>query len=133
VLNSPEARRAREESRVTVVPAEAGSENALPVYPPAALEAGCGSGIVPIRIQIGTNGRVTRHSDVPGRNLAGDSCHGLFAEAVRIAVSQWGFFPAMRRVCEGDATTCTDTPIAIYLDLEFRFEVVAGKGVITTP
>ncbi len=133
ILNSPEVGRVREESRVTVVPAEAGPENALPVYPPAALQARCGSGVVPIRIHIGTNGRVVRQSEVPGRNLAGDSCHGLFAEAVRTAVSRWGFFPAMRHVCEGDGTACTDTPITIFLDLEFRFEVVSGKGIVTTP
>ena len=124
ILNSPEVGRVREESRVTVVSAEAGPENALPVYPPAALQARCGSGVVPTRIHIGTNGRVVRQSEGPGRNLARDSCHGLFAEAVRSAVSRWGFFPAMRRVCEGDGATCTDTPITIFLDLEYGRVVI---------
>jgi hypothetical protein len=133
ILNSPDSRGAPDDPRVTLVAAVAGPENALPVYPAVALEAGCGSGVVPVRIHIGTNGRVVRQSDVPGLSLARDSCHARFAEAVRTAVSQWGFFPAMRRVCDGDGGACKDTPIAIYLDLEFRFEVVSGKGTVTAP
>lgn len=133
ILSSPDVRRAPDESRVTEVPAQAGPENELPIYPAAALRSGCGSGVVPARIHIGTNGRIVRQGDVPGRSLASDSCHTVFAEAVRAAVSQWGFFPAMRRVCGGDGANCTDTPIAIYLDLEFRFDVVDGKGIVKTP
>lgn len=133
ILDSPDARRLTEQSRVTVVPAEAGPENTLPVYPAAALRAGCGSGVVPVRIHIGTNGRVIRQGEVPGQALASDSCHQQFAEAVRAAVSEWGFFPAIHRACESDGAECTDTPITIYLDLEFQFDVVNDMGLVTTP
>jgi outer membrane biosynthesis protein TonB len=131
VLATPDTPRPPEKSEVTILDAEAGSENQLPEYPQAALQQGCGAGVVPIRIHIGSSGRVIRQADVPGRVLAADSCHLQFEEAVRAAVSQWGFFPAMQHVCaEGG---CTDTPITIYLDLEFRFDVVHGKGRVRAP
>jgi outer membrane biosynthesis protein TonB len=133
VLDSPEARRPRGESRVTVVAAEAGPENKLPEYPPAALRAGCGGGVVAVRIHVGPNGRVLRQGAVPGRSLAAGPCQDEFAAAVRSTVSSWGFFPAMRRVCGDDGTECTDSPITVYLDLEFRFEVVDGRGRVASP
>jgi TonB family protein len=132
VLDSPEARRPSSKSRVTVVAAEAGPENKLPEYPPAALRAGCGGGVVAVRIHIGPNGRV-RQSAVPGRSPASGPCQDAFAAAVRATVSSWGFFPAMRRVCGDDETGCTDSPITVYLDLEFRFEVVDGRGRVSSP
>jgi outer membrane biosynthesis protein TonB len=133
ILQSPDPPRPAENAKATLIPAEPGPENKLPDYPADALKSGCGSGVVPVRIHVGRNGRVVSQGEVPGRAIGSDLCHARFAEAVRAAISKWGFFPAMRRVCPGDSEDCTSTPITIYLDLEFRFEVANGKGVVISP
>ncbi len=128
VLNPSDADRSQHDAEATIVPAEAGPENRLPEYPARALAAGCGQGRVAVRVHIGTDGRVQLQGEVPGRPVSSDACHQEFAAAAHDAVSRWGFFPAMRRVCGDGASECTNMPIAIYLDLEFLFEVVDGKG-----
>ncbi len=118
---------------VAIVAAEAGPENKLPQYPPAALLAGCGTGIIVVRIHIGTNGRVIRQSELTDGTPAPDPCHDRFVEAVRATVADWGFFPALRRACAEDGSGCVDTPLVIYVDLEFRFDVVSGSAGVASP
>jgi outer membrane biosynthesis protein TonB len=136
LLSQAEPKRPVDQAEVTMVPARAGPENRLPVYPEAALRAGCDRGRIPLRIHIGTNGRVISQAPVPGTTVPDDSCHAEFAAAVRSTVADWGFFPAMRKRCSpqtGAMPDCSDAPLTIYLDLEFSFEVVRGKGVVTSP
>jgi hypothetical protein len=115
---------------VSLVPLAPGPENRLPSYPADALRAGCGSGAVAVRVFVGTSGRVTRQSAVPGHEPLADSCSTSFAKAVAATIGQWGFFPALRQTCrthEVGASRCTAEPIESYVDVEFLFEVIAGR------
>jgi hypothetical protein len=115
-------------------------DNPLPEYPAYALRHGCTKGTVAVRLVIGADGNVSRQQDVPGRPLGADPCLVAFRAAVQTAVSGWRFSPAfrLRRVPgpdrDGDGRPDFErweqTPIAVYVDYEFLFEVVAGKGVV---
>ena len=133
ILSSPPEPTKTEDVEITVVPAYVGAANDLPVYPPDALRSGCREGRVAVRVHIGTSGRVVEQTAIPDRPVPEDACHQAFHEAVSRAVSRWTFFPAMRRTCNsrrsGDPE-CTEVPIRIYVDVEFLFEVVEGKGVV---
>jgi hypothetical protein len=113
---------------VRLVPAAPGPENQLPEYPAAALERGCGEGAVAVRVYIGILGLVVRQEPVPGRMPVADECHALFQSSTSSTVGQWGFFPALRQTCARGE--CSLEPIESYVDLEFRFEVVARKPAI---
>jgi outer membrane biosynthesis protein TonB len=123
-----------------ITPAFASDQNKLPVYPPHALEAGCQDGVVPIRAYIGTDGNVASIRSIPARPVADDSCHAAFSAATYATVLGWRFSPAFRqtpkpgRDVDGDGrpdlTRWEQTPIVIYLDFEFTFRVVEGKGAV---
>jgi hypothetical protein len=141
LLTSPEAGSGRPDPSIEkITPAYASSENTLPEYPAYALQAGCRAGTVPVRIHIGADGNVAAQRDVPGRPLPDDQCHMAFRAAVQGAVQGWKFAPAFRvtptpgpdRDGDGrpDFQRWRQEPIMIYLDFEFRFEVVEGKGVV---
>ena len=128
-----------EPSDVSITPAYASPENALPEYPAYALKAGCRSGVVPVRVYVGADGNVTAQRDIPGRPLAGDQCHSAFRAAVQGVVQTWTFAPAFRQTHRpgpdpGDGRpplpVWEQSPIPIYLDFEFLFQVVEGKGVV---
>lgn len=129
---------AAEATNESVTPAYASSENKVPEYPVYALKAGCRVGTVPVRIYVGADGNVTNQRDIPERPLPSDGCHLAFRAAVQSAVSQWKFAPAYRMTAvpglerDGQAgiTRWNQSPIAIYLDFEFFFEVVEGRGVV---
>jgi hypothetical protein len=122
----------------TITPAYASPDNQPPEYPAYALEAGCRSGTVPVRVFVGADGNVTGQKDIPGRPLPGDNCHVAFRAAVQGTVNGWKFAPAYRvasvprptRDGEPGITRWDQSPIPVYLDFEFFFEVVAGKGVV---
>lgn len=126
----------------TITPAFASDENKLPEYPAYALKAGCREGTVPIRLHIGEDGNVARVSAVPDRAVADDACHSAFWAATYGAVRAWRFAPAFRQVprpgadIDGDGrpdyTRWEQTPIMIYLDFEFSFRVVEGKGRVSS-
>jgi hypothetical protein len=115
-------------------------DNPLPEYPGYALRHGCTKGTVAVRLVIGTDGNVSSQQDVPRRPLGNDPCLVAFRAAVQTAVSGWRFSPAfrLRRVPgpdrDGDGRPDFDrwdqTPIVVYVDYEFLFEVVEGKGVV---
>ena len=121
-----------------ITPAYASPDNKLPEYPPYALKAGCGQGVVAVRVHINAEGNVSAQRDVPGHPLPADECHMAFRAAVQGAVNTWKFAPAFRQTPIVDPATDAHAPVlhwkqepvAIYLDLEFNFEVVAGKGVV---
>ncbi len=120
--------------RESITPAYASSENVLPTYPGDALRAGCADGVIPLRVYVCADGNVGAQTDIPGRPVAADSCSVAFLAAVESAVARWRFAPAFRvtqtPTSEPGAPAWHQTPIAIYLDYEFRFEVVDGQGVV---
>lgn len=121
-----------------VTPAWASAENQLPRYPAPALSAGCRDGAVPVRVHVGTDGNVAAIRDVPGRPAATDDCHLAFQAAVKEAVAAWRFAPAFRQTptpgpdVDGDGrpdlTRWEQVAVPIYLDFEFLFTVVDGRG-----
>jgi hypothetical protein len=125
---------------VRITPVYASDENKLPEYPAYALKAGCKTGKVPVRVFVGADGNVSGQGDVPGKPLSDQPCLVAFRAAVQSAVAGWRFAPAFRqepvlgpdRNGDGkpDVVRWNQTPIAIYVDFEFTFEVIAGKGVV---
>ena len=139
VLNQPEAGSGRPDpSSERITPAYASSENRLPEYPAYALRAGCRDGVVPVRVVIDTDGNVAAQQDIPGRPLPSDECHMAFRAAVQSAVKDWKFAPAFRQKPvpgpdpRAPILRWEQTPITIYLDFEFSFQIVQGKGVVRT-
>jgi outer membrane biosynthesis protein TonB len=109
------------------------AENLSPSYPADALSAGCGDGLVPVRVHVGIDGRVSDVRRIPGRVVAGDACHGMLETAVRQALAGWQFVPAyrIRRLAAetpGQEPTVERVPLGLDLDYEFVFTVVDGKG-----
>lgn len=121
-----------------ITPAYASPANALPEYPSYALKAGCGQGTVAVRVYLNTEGNVSAQRDVPDRPLPADECHMALRAAVQSAVNTWKFAPAFRLTpivrpgtdLGAPVFRWKQEPIAVYLDFEFSFEVVAGKGVV---
>jgi hypothetical protein len=139
VLENPDRKPAPADAVVErMTPAFASDANALPVYPAHALAAGCREGTVAIRVQIGDDGNVSRVEYVPDRPVANDACHSAFWAATSSAVRTWRFAPAFRQTprpgpdLDGDDrpdfTRWEQSPAAIYLDFEFAFRVVEGRG-----
>jgi hypothetical protein len=122
----------------TITPAFASDDNRLPEYPGYALKAGCKRGVVPIRLYVNVDGNVARIDPVPNRPVAEDQCHSAFWASTCAAVQAWRFSPAFRQTpgsgpdIDGDGypdfTRWEQAPIMIYLDFEFTFRVVEGKG-----
>ena len=121
-----------------ITSAYASDQNQLPVYPAHALKAGCQGGVVPVRVHIGTDGNVVAVRSIPGNPIADDACHSAFWVAVYNAASVWKFAPAFRQTPrlgpdyngdgKPDVTGWDQAPVAIYVDFEFLFSVVDGKG-----
>lgn len=139
MLNEPErGPEPPDPSSERITPAYASPENRLPDYPAYALKAGCRDGTVPVRVTIGTDGNVAAQQDVPGRPLPSDECHMAFRAAVQGAVKDWKFAPAFRQKPvpgpdpRAPIMRWEQVPIAIYIDFEFSFQVVHGKGVVHT-
>jgi hypothetical protein len=122
----------------TITAAYASDQNRPPDYPPHALKAGCQEGIVPIRLYVGADGQVAKAGPIPNRPVKDEACHSAFWAATWSAVQGWRFAPAFRLVpkpgpdVDGDGvpdfSAWEQTPIMVYLDFEFTFTVVDGKG-----
>jgi hypothetical protein len=143
LLNQPEITPGDVEVREKLTPAYASDANQLPEYPPYALKNGCRSGRVPVRVSISTEGNVSAQRDVPDHPLPGDACHVAFRAAVQAAVQGWRYAPSFRqrKVPGPDIDKdgkpdferwVQDGPVAIYIDYEFLFRVVDGKGEVRT-
>ena len=123
-----------------ITPAYASASNALPVYPAHALKARCGTDTVAVRIHVDPAGNVSRQESVPGRPPRHEPCAQAFEAAAATAVRDWKFAPAFRQtpIVEPGADPQAaplkwqQEPVAIYLDFEFTFEVVDGRGVVRT-
>jgi hypothetical protein len=119
--------------RVTTI--FASEDNPRPEYPAYALKAGCRDGVVPVRILIGTDGNVSGQQDIPERPLPNDPCLVAFRAAVQSTVARWRFSPAFRQQPIPDperpgVVRWRQSPIAVFVDYEFLFRVVDGKGVV---
>jgi hypothetical protein len=85
---------------------------------------------------------VADQRDVPDHPVPDDPCHVAFRAAVQGAVAAWKFAPAFRLKPvpgpdhDGQGRPVVrrweQTPVLIYLDFEFLFKVVDGKGVVRT-
>jgi len=107
--------------------------NQAPSYPDVALAAGCGDGLVPVRLHNGIDGRVSATGPIPGRPPAGDACGRELQSAVKRAVGGWEFVPAyqVRRVAAatpGAEPLVERVPLGVDVDFEFVFTVVDGRG-----
>jgi hypothetical protein len=143
LLNPPEIKPGAEEPTERLTPAFASEENKLPEYPAYALKNGCRDGSVPVRVHINTEGNVSAQRDVPEHPLPNDPCLVAFRAAVQAAVQDWRFAPAFRQKKVPGPDIDKDGkpdferwvqqgPVAIYLDFEFLFRVVGGKGEVRT-
>ena len=142
VLEAPPGAEPPEVVIETLTPAYASNDNQLPEYPDYALEAGCQTGVVPMRVYISDEGNVADVRAVPGRPVTDDQCHSAFWAATCLAVQAWKFAPAFRQRSrpgpdrDGDGnpdfTRWEQTPVTIYLDFEFTFRVVEGKGEVAS-
>jgi outer membrane biosynthesis protein TonB len=111
------------------------AENQTPSYPDGALKAKCGDGLVPVRVHVGIDGRVSEVQRIPEREVADTACYGQFEAAVRAALGTWQFVPAyrVRRLPAerpGSEPTVEREPLGLDLDYEFMFTVVDGKGTV---
>lgn len=129
-----------EVSAATLTPAYASPENALPVFPDFALRAGCDGGVVRARVFVGTDGNVTGSEDLAGSvPEARGRCPEALRGAVHAAVSRWRFAPSFR-VRPVERPPAADgqprppeweqTPVAVFLDFEFAFEIVDGEPAV---
>lgn len=141
VLNQPERNAPDVQAKVVdLSPAYSVEENALPVYPHEALRASCPDGVVAVRVTVDTKGLPTLLRDVPGRPVPADACHAAFREAAVRALRDWQFLAARREVrhesadVDGngrpDYTWLVPEPVTIFVDLEFAFRIVEGRGVV---
>lgn len=131
---------AAEVSAATLTPAYASTENALPVFPDFALRAGCDGGVVRARVFVGADGNVTGSEDlVASEPPASGRCLAALRGAVHATVSHWRFAPAFRvrsleRPPAADGRprppAWEQTPVPVFLDFEFTFEVVDGKPAV---
>jgi hypothetical protein len=123
-----------------ITPAFASDQNELPEFPDYALKAGCQHGVVPVRLYVGADGNVAGVHPIPGRPVVDDQCHSALWAATCGAVQKWRFSPALRQTprpgpdLDGDGRPdfplWEQRPIMIYLDFEFTFDVVEGRGVV---
>ena len=128
---------APEPSADTVTAIYPHADNATPSYPAGNLKAGCGEGLVPIRIHVGIDGRVSDIRPIPGRSVAEDACYREFWAAASASVAKWTFVPAYRvrtipSEAPGGEPTVERTPVGLDLDYEFMFGIVNGKGTVSS-
>lgn len=112
---------------------------AAPVYPADALEAGCGEGVVGLRIVVDPEGSVAEVRDSPVVEGTRGSCARRFREESESAVREWRFVPAQwRKLGPGkdvDGDSIPDYQVVIemerissYLDIQIDFQVIGGEG-----
>jgi len=127
------------DENVELIPPVGTPDNRLPDYPSRPLAARFGTARTVVRIVIDAEGRVTSIGDSPVRESTGGVYGDEFRRAVDEVVRDWTFRPAQYRVLrpgddrDGDGEpdfqyVVSSTPIAVYLDVQFSFEIVEGKG-----
>jgi hypothetical protein len=100
-------------------------------------------GFVGLALVVATCGARLAPSAKPApaaRPVPADACHAAFREATVRALRDWQFLPARREVrhesadVDGngkpDYTWLVPEPVTIFVDLEFTFRIVEGRGVV---
>ena len=111
----------------------------LPAYPEEALAAGAPPTDVVVRLVVDTDGSVDSVRRSPLAGPPTSEWDELFYRVVSETVTGWKYEPCELRELEegpdrdGDGASdytmvVTSTPITVYLDLKFRFDIVAGAG-----
>ncbi|MCU0303042.1 MAG: energy transducer TonB [Thermoanaerobaculales bacterium] len=114
----------------------------LPAYPEPARAGDAPLTEVVVRVVIAADGSVEGVRPSPLAAEPPNDWSPIFFEAVRAAVSDWRYDPCqLRRLENGpdrdgdgrpDYTVVVDsTPVSVYLDLRFRFEIVDGVGEVS--
>lgn len=114
----------------------------MPSYPDEALSAGAPPTEVVVRIVVSEDGSVAGVAPSPLAGPSTDEWHEVFYDVVREAVATWRYDPCQLRELEdgpdrdGDGapdyqTVVQSTPVSVYIDLRFRFEIVAGEGQVS--
>ena len=112
---------------------------ALPAYPAAALAADAPTTDVIVRLVVSEDGTVAGVRPSPLAAPPQGEWPELFYGVVREVVSGWRYEPCELRELEdgpdhdGDGSpdyrlVVASRPVAVYLDLRFRFEIVDGAG-----
>jgi hypothetical protein len=115
---------------------------ALPAYPPEALAANAPPTEVAVRLVVGTDGSVASVTPSPLAAPPESEWEELFYRVVRDAVAGWRYEPCELRELEdgpdldGDGSpdyrlVVASSPVQVYLDVMFRFEIVAGTGQVS--
>lgn len=111
----------------------------LPAYPEEALAADAPPTDVVVRLVVDTDGSVASVRRSPLADPPQGEWDELFYGVVSETVAGWLYEPCELRELEdgpdrdGDGTSdfilvVASTPITVYLDLKFRFEIIAGEG-----
>lgn len=111
----------------------------LPAYPEEALAANAPPTDVVIRLVIETDGSVASVRRSPLAGPPQNEWEDLFYGVVSQTVAGWSYEPCELRDLEdgpdrdGDGVpdyivVVSSTPVTVYLDLKFRFDIVAGAG-----
>lgn len=111
----------------------------LPTYPEEMLVAEAPPTKVVVRVVVGADGSVTSVRPSPLADTPPGEWHSIFFEAVRKTVSNWRYEPCrLQKVTDGPDRNgdgkadykilASSTPMEIYLDLAFQFEIVDGAG-----
>jgi hypothetical protein len=114
----------------------------LPGYPKQALAADAPTTDVIVRVVIAKDGSVSSVRRSPLAGPPQGEWEELFYNVVIGTVEDWRYEPCMLRELEdgpdrdGDGTSdytlvVASTPMTVYLDLKFRFEIVAGAGQVS--
>lgn len=138
-LQDPSARPAVVDAEHEYVRPRLDSGFALPAYPPEALAGGAPPHEIVVRLLIATDGSVARVEPSPLAVLPQGDWSELFLACVVLAVSEWRYDPCELRTLaagpdiDGDGkpdyrTVVAATPVPVYLDIAFRFEIVDGAG-----
>lgn len=142
-LIDPPARNAEHPKNQQFMPPRPIGEMASPVYPERALASGYGSVSLTVRVNIGSEGQVTGISNIPGKPQPAGPYASDFREVVESAVRSWKFYPAeLNQFDDGNDIDGDGKPdyqrlvssekMPVYFDVRFDFEIVQGKGQVTT-
>jgi hypothetical protein len=114
----------------------------MPSYPDRALAAGAPPTDVVVRIVVATDGTVEKVTLSPLAGPSAGEWEDVFYDVVRDAVASWKYDPCqLRELGDGPDSDGDDapdyrlvvasTPVSVYLDIRFRFEIVAGEGQVS--
>jgi hypothetical protein len=114
----------------------------LPGYPEEALAADAPTTDVIVRVVVAKDGSVSSVRRSPLAGPPRGEWEKLFYDVVSETVADWRYEPCVLRELEdgpdrdGDGASdytlvVASTPMTVYLDLKFRFEIVAGTGQVS--